>query len=140
MSKRMTPLLLAMVLAVSAGAAHAREAHIRHPFLAQQPKAAPEEVLLAVEIPAGSFTKYEINDEGLVFVDRFQSMPVAYPAFCRTCGRVTRSSGNFATFSTGLSERFHQSKRSIFPTVYTPVRAPYWPVNKAARVGWQFWQ
>ncbi len=88
MSKRMTPLLLAMVLAVSAGAAHAREAHIRHPFLAQQPKAAPEEVLLAVEIPAGSFTKYEINDEGLVFVDRFQSMPVAYPA--RTARRCAR--------------------------------------------------
>src|SRR5690606_22732794 len=42
---------------------------------------APEEVLLAVEIPAGSFTKYEIGeDDGLVHVDRFQSMPVAYPA------------------------------------------------------------
>ena len=36
MSKRMTPLLLAMMLAVSPGAAHAREAHTRHPFLAQQ--------------------------------------------------------------------------------------------------------
>ena len=54
MSKRMTPLLLAVMLAVSPGAAHAREAHIRHPFLAQQPQTAPEEVLLAVEIPAGS--------------------------------------------------------------------------------------
>jgi len=42
---------------------------------------APQEVLLAVEIPAGSFTKYEIGDEdGLLRVDRFQSMPVAYPA------------------------------------------------------------
>jgi inorganic pyrophosphatase len=58
----------------------AGEAHIRHPFLAGQPKQAPEEVLLAVEIPAGSFTKYEINEEGLLYVDRFQSMPVAYPA------------------------------------------------------------
>ena len=72
MSKRMTPLLLAMMLTLSPGAAHAREAHIRHPFLAQQPKAAPEEVLLAVEIPAGSFIKYEINDEGLVFDIRLQ--------------------------------------------------------------------
>ena len=54
---------------------------IRHPFHAKQPGAAPEEVLLAVEIPAGSFTKYEIGEEdGLVYVDRFQSMPVAYPA------------------------------------------------------------
>ena len=94
MSKRMTPLLLAMVLAVSAGAAHAREAHIRHPFLAQQPKAAPEEVLLAVEIPAGSFTKYEINDEGLVFVDRFQSMPVAYPANYGSMPRTLAGDGD----------------------------------------------
>lgn len=94
MSKRTTPLLLAMVLAVSAGAAFAREAHIRHPFLAQQPKAAPEEVLLAVEIPAGSFTKYEINDEGLVYVDRFQSMPVAYPANYGSMPRTLAGDGD----------------------------------------------
>lgn len=72
----------------------AREAHIRHPFLAQQPKAAPEEVLLAVEIPAGSFTKYEINDEGLVFVDRFQSMPVAYPANYGSMPRTLAGDGD----------------------------------------------
>jgi inorganic pyrophosphatase len=53
---------------------------ILHPFLAAQPKEAPEEANLAVEIPAGSFTKYEIKEDGLVHVDRFQSMPVAYPA------------------------------------------------------------
>lgn len=53
---------------------------IVHPFHAAQPKDAPNEVHMAVEIPAGSITKYEINEEGLVFVDRFQSMPVAYPA------------------------------------------------------------
>lgn len=94
MPKRTTPLLLAMLLAVSAGAAFAREAHIRHPFLAQQPKAAPEEVLLAVEIPAGSFTKYEINDEGLVFVDRFQSMPVAYPANYGSMPRTLAGDGD----------------------------------------------
>lgn len=94
MSKHTTPLLLAMVLAVSAGAAFAREAHIRHPFLAQQPKAAPDEVLLAVEIPAGSFTKYEINDEGLVFVDRFQSMPVAYPANYGSMPRTLAGDGD----------------------------------------------
>ncbi|WP_447941155.1 inorganic diphosphatase [Pseudoxanthomonas mexicana] len=83
-----------MLLAVSAGAAFAREAHIRHPFLAQQPKAAPAEVLLAVEIPAGSFTKYEINDEGLVFVDRFQSMPVAYPANYGSMPRTLAGDGD----------------------------------------------
>lgn len=53
---------------------------IVHPFHAAQPKDTPNEVHMAVEIPAGSITKYEINEEGLVFVDRFQSMPVAYPA------------------------------------------------------------
>ncbi|MFL9582254.1 inorganic diphosphatase [Stenotrophomonas sp. AB1(2024)] len=53
---------------------------VLHPFLAAQPKEAPEEANLAVEIPAGSFTKYEIKEDGLVHVDRFQSMPVAYPA------------------------------------------------------------
>lgn len=53
---------------------------IVHPFHAAQAENAPNDVHMAVEIPAGSITKYEINDEGLVFVDRFQSMPVAYPA------------------------------------------------------------
>ena len=53
---------------------------VRNPLLAAQPKNAPAEANLAVEIPAGSFTKYETNEDGLVFVDRFQSMPVAYPA------------------------------------------------------------
>ena len=85
---------LMFLLALCAGNALAREAHIRHPFLAQQPKAAPEEVLLAVEIPAGSFTKYEINDEGLVFVDRFQSMPVAYPANYGSMPRTLAGDGD----------------------------------------------
>ena len=53
---------------------------IIHPFHAAQAENAPNDVHMAVEIPAGSITKYEINEEGLVFVDRFQSMPVAYPA------------------------------------------------------------
>ncbi|MCW5580584.1 MAG: hypothetical protein KIS72_04530 [Luteimonas sp.] len=57
-----------------------RDGTIRHPFLAEQADKAPEEAVLAVEIPAGSFTKYGINDEGLAFVGRFQSMPVACPA------------------------------------------------------------
>ena len=59
-----------------------------HPFLAAQPRQAPDEVNLAVEIPAGSFTKYEIKEDGLVHVDRFQSMPVAYPA---NYGSLTQS-------------------------------------------------
>ncbi|MEG2804386.1 inorganic diphosphatase [Stenotrophomonas sp.] len=70
---------LAAALLLMAGAGAATNA-VLHPFLAAQPKDAPEEANLAVEIPAGSFTKYEIKEDGLVHVDRFQSMPVAYPA------------------------------------------------------------
>lgn len=41
----------------------------------------PSEFYAVIEIPAGSFTKYEIDaDTGFVIVDRFQSMPVVYPA------------------------------------------------------------
>ena len=89
----MRRLLLPLLLTACMGA-FAREANIRHPFLAEQPKAAPEEVLLAVEIPAGSFTKYEINDEGLVYVDRFQSMPVAYPANYGSMPRTLAGDGD----------------------------------------------
>jgi inorganic pyrophosphatase len=53
---------------------------VRNPLHVAQPKAAPEEAMVLVEIPAGSFTKYETREDGLIFVDRFQSMPVAYPA------------------------------------------------------------
>ena len=73
--------------------AHGEE-HVRHPFLAAQSRNAPEEVMLAVEIPAGSFTKYEINEEGLVYVDRFQSMPVAYPANYGSMPRTLAGDGD----------------------------------------------
>jgi inorganic pyrophosphatase len=44
-------------------------------------KGDPSDVQVVIEIPAGSFTKYEIDaNTGLLFVDRFQSMPVVYPA------------------------------------------------------------
>lgn len=77
---RSLPILaLASAFLLLTGAAFASNA-VLHPFLAAQPKDAPEEANLAVEIPAGSFTKYEIKEDGLVHVDRFQSMPVAYPA------------------------------------------------------------
>ena len=81
-------LLCSPVLAVAV------ENSIRHPFLAAQPKKAPEEVLLAVEIPAGSFTKYEINEEGLVYVDRFQSMPVVDPANYGSMPRTLAGDGD----------------------------------------------
>lgn len=40
----------------------------------------PSDVQVVIEIPAGSFTKYELDAKtGHIFVDRFQSMPVVYP-------------------------------------------------------------
>ena len=70
-------LALGVAMFLGSGAALAQQS-ITHPFHASQAKDAPNNVHMAVEIPAGSFTKYEINEEGLVFVDRFQSMPVVY--------------------------------------------------------------
>ena len=69
--------LLLLLLAVTGFAAAAgRPALLEVP----QPASAPDEALLAVEIPAGGFTKYELDDDGHVYVDRFLSMPVTYPA------------------------------------------------------------
>jgi len=78
---------------VAASLAYAGEAVV-HPFLAAQSPKVPEEAVLAVEIPAGSFTKYEINEEGLLFVDRFQSMPVAYPANYGSMPRTLAGDGD----------------------------------------------
>lgn len=88
--------LLALLLCAATPfpwSAHGGEG-ILHPFLAAQPKNAPEEAMLTVEIPAGSFTKYEINEDGLVFVDRFQSMPVAYPANYGSMPRTLAGDGD----------------------------------------------
>lgn len=51
-----------------------------NPFDYPQPEDSSE-FFTVVEIPAGSFTKYEIDaDTGHIVVDRYQSMPVVYPA------------------------------------------------------------
>jgi inorganic pyrophosphatase len=95
-SRRLPASLLALLSAstfVLAGQALSAE-RVLHPFLAAQPKSAPEEAVLAVEIPAGSSTKYEINEDGLVFVDRFQSMPVAYPANYGSMPRTLAGDGD----------------------------------------------
>ncbi len=56
-----------------------------------QPKDDSKEFFTAIEIPQGSFTKYEIDaDTGHIVVDRFQSMPVIYPA---NYGSITSSLG-----------------------------------------------
>ncbi len=52
-----------------------------HPFDHPQDRLDRGEVLMVVEIPHGSMTKYEIDkSSGHVVVDRVQSMPVTYPA------------------------------------------------------------
>lgn len=52
-----------------------------NPIDAPQPRNFPDELFAVVEIPTGSNIKYEVDEKtGLVFVDRFVSMPVAYPA------------------------------------------------------------
>lgn len=55
----------------------------------KQPKNAPEELNIVVEIPAGSMVKYETDtDTGHIVVDRFIAMPMAYPA---NYGSITRT-------------------------------------------------
>jgi len=69
-------LLTLALLALPAVAA----AQTVHPFAYPQP-ADTSEFYAVIEIPAGSFTKYEIDAEtGHLIVDRYQVMPVAYPA------------------------------------------------------------
>lgn len=56
-----------------------------------QPADDGKEFFTAIEIPQGSFTKYEIDaDTGHIVVDRYQSMPVIYPA---NYGSITSSLG-----------------------------------------------
>ena len=56
-----------------------------------QPDNDGKEFYVAIEIPQGSFTKYEIDAKtGHIVVDRYQSMPVVYPA---NYGSITSSLG-----------------------------------------------
>lgn len=68
---------LCLAATLFAGAAHAE---MPHPYTYAQPEDTTE-FFTVIEIPQGSFTKYEIDkDTGYVLVDRYQSMPVVYPA------------------------------------------------------------
>lgn len=67
-----------IALMMTAGAAGAQE--YVSPYAYPQPEDTTE-FFAVIEIPQGSFTKYEIDAEtGHVIVDRYQSMPVVYPA------------------------------------------------------------
>lgn len=93
MNRRGPLVALAAGLVLMAGASVAA-GPVLHPFLAAQPEQAPAEANLVVEIPAGSFTKYEIKQDGLIHVDRFQSMPVAYPANYGSMPRTRAGDGD----------------------------------------------
>ena len=83
-------LMLAAVLALPAFAQE-DERVVLHPFDYPQSQDAPDAIFVAIEIPAGGFTKYEIDeDTGHVLVDRFVRMPVAYPT---NYGSITQSLG-----------------------------------------------
>lgn len=83
--------LLGLALTFALAPAAAAASGWVHPFDFPQSDKAPEELYAVNEIPAGGFTKYEIDaDTGLVLVDRFVRMPVAYPA---NYGSITQSLG-----------------------------------------------
>lgn len=81
--------LLVLTLALPTSSARA-DGYV-HPYDFPQDKDAPEQIYAGIEIPAGGFTKYEIDkDTGHVMVDRFVRMPVTYPA---NYGFITQSLG-----------------------------------------------
>jgi inorganic pyrophosphatase len=83
----MSKLLLAALFAgtVLAGAA---QAEFVNTYAYPQPKEG-EDFFAVIEIPQGGMTKYEIDSKnGHIFVDRYMSMPVVYPA---NYGSITSS-------------------------------------------------
>ena len=79
--------LSAIALLVTASAAAQAQNVLDFP----QPENMPEEFYALTEIPAGGVIKYETNAKtGFIVADRFQSMPVAYPA---NYGSLTQSLG-----------------------------------------------
>lgn len=67
---------------------------VLHPIRLAQPETAPDDVLLVVEIPAGGAIKYELGEDGELRVDRFLSMPVAYPANYGSMPRTLAGDGD----------------------------------------------
>ena len=87
--------LLPFASLLAAGIAAAQgPGHVRHPLLAAQPASEADGASLLVEIPAGSAIKYEVDADGHLFVDRFLSMPVAYPANYGSMPRTLAGDGD----------------------------------------------
>ena len=94
---RLPSLILALLLAPATGVVgqtvwpKAEPGPVGHPYDDPQPANAPQELMVVVEIPAGSSIKYEIDKVTVrVYVDRFQSMPVVTPA---NYGSIPRALG-----------------------------------------------
>ncbi|MBB5704185.1 inorganic pyrophosphatase [Ochrobactrum daejeonense] len=76
----MKKLLLASALILTAATAASASDYVSFLDYPQKQQDGTE-FFTAIEIPQGSFTKYEIDDKtGHIVVDRYQSMPVIYPA------------------------------------------------------------
>lgn len=76
----MKKLLLASALILTAATAASASDYVSFLDYPQKEQDGSE-FFTAIEIPQGSFTKYEIDDKtGHIVVDRYQSMPVIYPA------------------------------------------------------------
>ena len=79
--------LVKTILAASLFLSAAAQAHNVLDF--PQPENNPEEFYAVTEIPTGGIIKYETDAKtGFIIADRFQSMPVAYPA---NYGSLTQS-------------------------------------------------
>jgi inorganic pyrophosphatase len=84
--------LVKTVLAASLFLSAAAQAHNVLDF--PQPENNPEEFYAVTEIPTGGIIKYETDAKtGFIIADRFQSMPVAYPA---NYGSLTQSLAGMA--------------------------------------------
>jgi inorganic pyrophosphatase len=76
----------------------------------------PRDIQVVIEIPAGSFTKYEIDtNTGQLIVSRFQSMPVVYPA---NYGSIPGSSGGDGD----LLDALVLTRGPVYPGAFIRVR------------------
>ena len=74
-----------------------------------QPDNVPDEFYAVTEIPAGGAIKYETDAKtGFIVADRFQSMPVAWPA---NYGSLTQSLGFFCILPHDPSKSFIRCER-----------------------------
>lgn len=80
MSRRHFAAMAGLLLALPLATAAQQAGVVRHPLQVEQPSHEADGALLLVEIPAGGTVKYEMGEDGHLVVDRFLSMPVAYPA------------------------------------------------------------